>query len=116
VALVVLLTARTIPERRWLGQVRSARQLLAATLLRDLPDQRAVVFVRRNAPMSAHFTLWDILGPPETTPLWVVRDLGPELNAQLLSHAAGRRGYVLDEREMTLSAWTPAAGATDPAR
>ncbi len=116
VAVLVLLTARTIPERRWHEQLRSARQLLAVELFRSLPDQHAVVFVRRTSPMSPHFTLWDVLGPPASTPLWVVRDLGPALNAQLMAQAEGRAAYVLDEGSMTLSPWAPAAGAPDPPR
>lgn len=103
------------PEQRRYKSIPSARQRMAQVLLRELPDPRAVVFVRRDERLSPHFTLWDMLGPPDKTPTWVVRDLGLVANQQLLTHAEGRAAYILDERAMTLSAWNPpAVGAPQP--
>jgi len=81
----------------------TAHQRGAQSLIRGLDDPFAVIFVRRSESRTPHFTLIDILGPPSTTPTWVVRDLGAELNSRLLQHAGGRRPYILDENEMTLT-------------
>ena len=114
VAGMVLLTITKIPDRRWHERLRSSRQLLARQLIAELPDPHAVIFVRRTSPMSAHFTLWDILGPPATTPTWIVRDLGAGRDADLVALANGRRPYILDEATMTLSEWTPVSAARVP--
>lgn len=113
VAAMVWLTAVQIPARRWHERLRSSRQLLARQLIAELPDQRAVIFVRRTSPMSPHFTLWDILGPPATTETWIVRDLGASRDAELVALADGRTPYILDEGTMTLTVWTVPAAASD---
>lgn len=102
---VVLLVAGTQrwPEKKRVHSLRSARQQLTRELIADLPEKRVVVFVRRTRPLSPHFTVWDILGPPATTPVWLVRDLGDAKNAELIALADGRRPYLLDEVSMTLS-------------
>jgi hypothetical protein len=104
-ALALLLIAGTKqwPEKKHQHALRSARQQLARAMVAELPDDRVVVFVRRTRPMSTHFTVWDILGPPATTPTWIVRDLGDAKNAELIAAAEGRRPYLLDESTMTLS-------------
>ncbi len=105
VTLALLLVAGTQqwPEKKHQHALRSARQQLARALIAELPEDRVVVFVRRTRPMSTHFTVWDILGPPATTPIWIVRDLGDSRNAELIAAAEGRRPYLLDELTMTLS-------------
>jgi hypothetical protein len=106
VVLAVLAIAGTQrwPDRKRLHTLRSARQQLTRHLIAELPEERVVVFVRRTRPLSPHFTLWDILGPPQATPVWIVRDLGEERNAELIALADGRRAYLLDEISMTISA------------
>ncbi len=102
-ALLIALTAARIPGRQWNESVRSSRQKLAQVLVSELKDPRAVIFVRRLGAFSPHFTLWDILGDPATTPTWIVRDLGDARNAELIALAGGRTPYLLDEARMTLS-------------
>ena len=104
-------TIQGIPARSAFERARASRPLLARELIADLPNERAVVFVRRSGPMSPHFTVWDILGPPEATPTWIVRDLGDARNAELVALAEGRTPYLLDEIPMTLSEWKPRAEA-----
>jgi 4-amino-4-deoxy-L-arabinose transferase-like glycosyltransferase len=106
-ALLIVATARRIPARQWHETMRSSRQQLARVLIADLPDPRAVVFVRRTSPMSPHFTLWDVLGDPATTPTWIVRDLGDARNAELVALAGERKPYLLDEAQMTLTPYNP---------
>lgn len=106
-ALIILTTASTLPARRWHEALRSSRQQLAQVLIAELPDSRAVVFVRRTGPMSPHFTLWDVLGDPATTPTWIVRDLGDARNAELVALAGERKPYLLDEAQMTLVPYSP---------
>jgi len=106
-ALLVLATAARIPARQWHETIRSSRQQLAQVLIADLADPRAVIFVRRTSPMSPHFTLWDVLGNPATTPTWIVRDLGDTRNAELVALAGERKPYLLDEAKMTLVAYDP---------
>lgn len=106
-ALLIALTATRIPERQRHDTLRSARQQLARVLISELPDARAVIFVRRTGPMSPHFTLWDVLGDPATTPTWIVRDLGDVRNAELVALASERKPYLLDEARMTLVAYNP---------
>lgn len=103
----VLQTASFLPELRAQKRHRSARQLLAQLMIRELDDPRAVIFVHRDTGLTPHVTLWDILGPPESTPTWVVRSLDAASNARLLSAAGDRRPYALDERTMTLSPLQP---------
>lgn len=110
-AVVVGITASGIPGRRWLEAVRGVRQRHAQAMIQGLEDPNAVIFVRRSDRMNPHFTLWDILGPPERTPTWIVRDMGPDLNGALMRRAEGRRPYRLDEDTMTLTAWTEGAPA-----
>jgi 4-amino-4-deoxy-L-arabinose transferase-like glycosyltransferase len=92
-----------IRTKRVVHNLRSVRQQLARQLIAELPEERVVVFVRRDFPTSPHFTLWDIGGPSESTPVWVVRDLGDARNRELIALADGRRPYLLDEDSMTLS-------------
>ena len=106
-AALILMTARKIPARQWHEAVRSSRQEQARTMITELKDPRAVIFVRRNGPFSPHFTLWDILGDPATTPTWIVRDLGNARNAELVKVAGGRTPYLLDEGRMTLVLYAP---------
>lgn len=106
-ALLIARTASHIPERQWHEALRSSRQQLAQVLIGELPDPRAVVFVRRTGPMSPHFTLWDVLGDPARTPTWIVRDLGDSRNAELVALAGGRTPYLLDEARMTLLPYSP---------
>lgn len=101
-ALLVVGNLRAWPSHQFEKTSSSARQRLGEILIAELEDPRAVVFVRRREPMNVHFTLWDILGPPETTPTWIVRDLGPTVNQLLVRRAEGRRPYILDEINMTL--------------
>lgn len=110
VVLVVLAVAGTQhwPEKKRFHSLRSARQQYVRQLIAELPEERVLIFVRRTRPLSPHFTLWDVQGPPESTPVWIVRDLGEAKNAELIAAAAGRRPYVLDEVSMTLSAVAPA--------
>lgn len=95
------------PNRKEFKSIPTARQRLAQALVRELPDPRVVIFVRRDIAYNPHFTLWDVLGPPSTTPTWIVRDLGREADLALLQKADGRRSYLLDEMQMTLRPWTP---------
>lgn len=89
----------------------SARQRASQAIVRALPDPHAVIFVRRSEKRTPHFTLVDILGPPNSTPTWIVRDLGATENAQLIQRAGGRRPYMLDEHTMQLSSLQTAAPA-----
>lgn len=105
--------------QRYFKTVTGARQRLTPLLVSELEDPRAVIFVRREPHLSPHFTVWDILGPPELTPTWIVRDLGPEADHELLRYANGRRPYYLDEASMTLTAWDevmPAIEKVEPPR
>jgi len=95
------------PEKKRLHSLRSARQQLVREMVATLPEERVVVFVRRTRPLSPHFTLWDIQGPPATTPVWILRDLGEAKNAELIAAADGRRPYLLDEAEMTIAPIPP---------
>ena len=106
-ALLILMTAAGIPARQAHDRMRSSRQQLARVLISELPDPRAVVFVRRTSPMSPHFTLWDVLGDPATTPTWIVRDLGDARNAELIAVAGDRTPYLLDEVRMTIAPYAP---------
>lgn len=99
---VCLLQRDGIAAARDLQAVRSAGALTLDRLLDSLPSQRVVVFVRRSRPMAAHRALWEIYGPPLTTDRWVLRDLGDQSNAELLTFADGRTPYLLDERTMRL--------------
>jgi hypothetical protein len=110
--LLVALVIAAVPAvraKKHVHALRSARQQLARELIAELPESRVVVFVRRNVPLSPHFTLWDIGGPPATTPVWVVRDLGDAKNAELVALADGRAAYLLDEGSMTISAYARSA-------
>lgn len=106
VVLTLLLVAGTQqwPQKKRQHALRGARQQYARALIADLPEDRIVVFVRRTRPLSVHFTMWDILGPPASTPVWIVRDLGNAKNAELVAAADGRHPYLLDEATMTLTA------------
>jgi hypothetical protein len=48
--------------------------------------------------------VYDILGPPERTPTWIVRELGPAENSRLLQAAGDRRPWLFDENALTLTA------------
>ena len=104
----VLVMATVLP--RVVAQARARReenqvsQLALASYVERLPNPRAVIFVRRDDRLSPHFTVYDILGPPERTPTWIVRDLGSAENARLLQAAGDRRPWLFDENALTLTA------------
>jgi hypothetical protein len=106
-AFLIGTTSQRLPMRRDQDQQHGAHQRMARDLIAGLPDPRAVVFVRRTSPMSPHFTLWDVLGDPATTPTWIVRDLGDARNAELVALAGERTPYLLDEVRMTIVPYAP---------
>lgn len=83
-----------------------ARLALAAALA-SVPRRPMVVFVRPEAQRSPHFSVLDVLGPPATAPLWIVRDLGDSATARLRAAAGSRVPYRYDERAGTLERMAP---------
>lgn len=81
---------------------RVTRAQLVRYMLRELPDPHAVIFVHHDPSLSPHVTVWDILGPPDRTPTWIVRSRGADRDQLLIAEAAGRTPYLLDEAAMVL--------------
>jgi hypothetical protein len=119
-AIVAFVAVRSIPALplNRVAEDRHANRILVFEALVDrLPEERVVVFIRPRPSIQPHFTLHDILGEPATTPRWLVRDLGPERNAQLIARADGRTPYLYDEARVEFVRLAPdgsSMGVIDP--
>jgi hypothetical protein len=70
-------------------------------VVRQIPDHRAVVFVRYSAKHPDGIALVRNTADPGNAAVWTVYDRGSE-NARLLAFATGRTPYVFDESSWTL--------------
>ena len=73
-----------------------------ARLLRQIPDQRAIVFVRYADKHPDGLSLVRNVPDLERAPLWTVYDRGED-NARLLALAPDRVPYLFDEKTWTLT-------------
>ena len=120
VAVLALAVLAFVPGTLTLGLLRRALDRSHSyferfeTLVRAIPDERAIVFVRYMPDHNYHFSL--VRNPPshETARAWIVHDRGAD-NARLLSVAPERRPYLFDERTWTLRPFTPANLTPPPA-
>lgn len=109
-AMVALIWAHLptqLSDMTYTRSLNRTNQIAVRDLVAQLPESKAVIFIRDPAPWSPHFSLIDILGDPQSTPTWIVRDVGDSLNSVLLSQAGDRKAYRLDGRTMHLTAYEP---------
>ena len=66
-------------------------------VMRAIPDERAVLFVRYGPAHSPHHTFVRNSADPAAQRLWVVYDRGAKENARLLALAPDRVPYLFDE-------------------
>jgi hypothetical protein len=85
------------------GQVRPryAYPRAFARTLADIPDPRAVVFVRYHPRHNPHLSLIENAADPARARIWVARDRGAD-NLRLISLAPDRAPYLFDEASWTL--------------
>lgn len=117
IAYVAVRGVPALPMERVAKDQHANRILVFEALVDRLPEERVVVFIRPRPSIQPHFTLWDILGDPATTPRWLVRDLGPERNAGLIARADGRTPYLYDEARVEFVRLAPdgsSIGVIDP--
>jgi len=76
-----------------------------ATALKELPSRKSIIFVR-YALRPHHLSLVSNSADLNTTPAWVVHDLG-DRDKELVKLAADRTAFVFDEEAMSFKAYSP---------
>jgi hypothetical protein len=107
IAVLALAVVVCIPGALTLGVIRNQlnKQLSYferfASLVRAIPDERAIVFVRYGPTHNYHYSIVRNPLRHETAPAWIVHDRGAD-NARLVRAAPERRPYLFDEASWTL--------------
>lgn len=107
-AAAATITVLLIPAAAWdIQQAKAERDewsrfhRTARRVLESLPDGKSVVFVRYPDDHAHHWQLVETPVNGEAAARWVVRDLGPEKNAELLA-LTDRAAYRLHVSDWTL--------------